>query len=95
MYLKDDKPWDGNGMYGQAFKLRFHLSRKGKSFVRINGHKFFIDDWSWNGDAIILRDGNKTVHFYRAERDWVDGGIPKGVRGKWSLSSVTTTYKNV
>ena len=90
--LKADKPWDGDGMYGQAFKLKFYFSKRSRSvFVRINGHKFFIDRWWWSGDAMSIRDGNKTVRFYQAEDDYPCGGIPKGVRGKWTLSSVTTT----
>jgi|GEM_PF-4573631 len=92
MYLKADKPWDGDGMYGQAFRLKLGLSKSQRwQYVRIDGYRYFVDSVSCSSDVVSIRDGNKTVRFHRAELDWVGEHIPRRVRGKWTLSSVTTT----
>jgi len=47
MKLKE-KPWAGDGMYGQAFKMRlgYSLLNPMKPFIKLNGWKFWVDSIS-------------------------------------------------
>ena len=92
------KPWDDPGeMFGKLYKMSFRwfIKDPNKITIRINGQTIRIDRLQTSNDSVIITDGNKTISFHRAERDWINTArIPRKARGKWAVSSVNTTVTN-